>query len=89
MGILGTSNGTVLNAVQAQNDTQFKNVNNLLSLQDNHVEEFFQYHGELFLNAFEQLMEDVIERVVSQMLGKLSFTTSGGAITLNPECLRE
>ena len=32
MGILGTSNGTVLGAVQAQNDQQFKNVNNLLSL---------------------------------------------------------
>ena len=49
MGILGTSNGTVLGAVQAQGDQQFKNVNNLLSLQDNHVEEFFQYHGEQFL----------------------------------------
>ena len=49
---LGTSNKTVLNAVQAQNDQQFKNVNNLLSLQDNHVEEFFQYHGEKFLQAF-------------------------------------
>ena len=87
--VFGTSNGTVLNAVQAQGDAQFKTVNNLLSLQDNHVEEFFQYHGEMFLNAFEQLMEDVIERVVSQMLAKLSFTTSGGVITLNPECLRE
>ncbi len=89
MGILGTSNGTVLGAVQAQSDQQFKNVNNLLSLQDNHVEEFFQYHGEHFLMAFEKLMEDVIERVVSQMLAKLSFTNSGGAITLNAECLRE
>ena len=53
---LGTSNKTVLNAVQAQNDQQFKNVNNLLSLQDNHVEEFFQYHGEKFLQAFEKMM---------------------------------
>ena len=34
-------------------------------------------------------MEDVIERVVSQMLAKLSFTNTGGAITLNAECLRE
>ena len=31
MGILGTSNGTVLGAVQAQNDQQFKNVNKDLS----------------------------------------------------------
>ena len=73
MGFLGTSNGTVLGAVQAQNDQQFKNVNNLLSLQDNHVEEFFQYHGEMFLTALEQLMEDVVQRTVSDMLGKLSF----------------
>ena len=51
--VFGTSNGTVLNAVQAQGDEQFKTVNNLLSLQDNHVEEFFQYHGEMFLRAFE------------------------------------
>ena len=72
---LGTSNKTVLNAVQAQNDQQFKNVNNLLSLQDNHVEEFFQYHGEKFLQAFEKMMEDVVQRVVSQMLSNLAFTT--------------
>ena len=87
--VFGTSNKTVLGAVQAQNDQQFKNVNNLLSLQDNHVEEFFQYHGEMFFVAVEKLLEDVIERVVSQMLGKLSFTTNGGNISLNPECLRE
>ena len=73
MGLLGTSNGTVLGAVQAQSDTQFKSMNNLLSLQDNHVEEFFQYHGEQFLTALEKLMEDVIERVTSQMLSKLAF----------------
>ena len=89
MGIFGTSNGTVLGAVQQQGDQNFKNVNNLLSLQENHVEEFFQYHGEQFLTALEQLMEDVIERVVSQMLGKLSFTTSGGNITINPDAMRE
>ena len=87
--VFGTSNGTVLNAVQAQGDAQFKTVNNLLSLQDNHVEEFFQYHGELFLRAFEQLMEDVTERVVSQMLSKLSFKNEGGIMTVNPDCLRE
>ena len=46
MGMFGTSNGTVLNAVQQQSDSNFKTVNNLLSLQENHVEEFFQYHGQ-------------------------------------------
>tara|TARA_R110000744_G_scaffold10319_2_gene32147 strand:- start:2877 stop:3593 length:717 start_codon:yes stop_codon:yes gene_type:complete len=86
----GTSNGTVLAAVNGQNDSQFKTVNNLLSLQDNHVEEFFQYHGEQFLTTIEQMMEDVTERVVSQMLAKLSFTPNGsGGMTINPDCLRE
>ena len=89
MGILGTSNGTVLGAVQSQSDQQFKNVNNLLSLQDNHVEEFFQYHGEHFLTALEKLMEDVTERVVSQMLSKLSFNSTGNSITVDADCLRE
>ena len=87
--MFGTSNGTVLTAVQAQGDQNFKTVNNLLSLQDNHVEEFFQYHGEKFLIAFEKLVEDTVERVVSQMLSKLSFVTNSGNITLNTECLRE
>lgn len=89
MGILGTSNGTVLNAVSAQNDAQFKSMNNLLSLQDNHVEEFFQYHGEMFLSALEKLMEDVVERVTSQMLAKLAFTSSGSGMVVNPDSLRE
>ena len=48
--VFGTSNKAVMGAVHAQNDQQFKNVNNLLSLQDNHVEEFFQYHGEQYLS---------------------------------------
>ena len=91
MGILGTSNGTVLGAVQAQSDQQFKNVNNLLSLQDNHVEEFFQYHGDKFLKCLETLMEDVTERVVSRMLTKLQFiqddTTK--SIRIHPDSLRE
>jgi len=78
-----------MGAVQAQNDTQFKTVNNLLSLQDNHVEEFFQYHGQSFMSSLEVLMEDVTKRVVSEMLSKLTFTTNGGVITLNQECLRE
>ena len=73
MGFLGTSNGTVMNAVNAQSDQQFKNVSNLLSLQENHVEEFFQYHGQQFFTAMEKLIEDVVERAVSQMLTKLVF----------------
>jgi hypothetical protein len=84
-----TSNRTVLGAVQQQSDQQFKNVNNLLSLQDNHVEEFFQYHGEMFLAALEQLMEDVVQRTVSDMLGKLSFTNNGGNMTVNADTLME
>lgn len=89
--VFGTSNGTVLSAVNAQNDQQFKNVNNLLSLQDNHVEEFFQYHGAQFLGALEKLMEDVTERVVSQMLAKLEFVqdSTTGKTTVHPDCLRE
>ena len=87
--VFGTSNGTVLNAVQAQNDQQFKNVNNLLSLQENHVEEFFQYHGEQFLTTFEKMMEDVVERVVSQMLAKLAFSQNGNIISVNPDAMRE
>lgn len=84
-----TSNKAVLGAVQQQSDQQFKNVNNLLSLQDNHVEEFFQYHGEMFLSALEQLMEDVVQRTVSDMLGKLSFTNNAGVMTVNQDTLQE
>tara|TARA_R100001510_G_C7651238_1_gene208876 strand:+ start:1300 stop:1956 length:657 start_codon:yes stop_codon:yes gene_type:complete len=89
MGILGTSNGTVLGAVQQGQQNNFKSMNNLLSLQDNHVEEFFQYHGEQFLTALEQMMEDVIERVVSQMLAKLKLTSNGSNIIVNADSLRE
>jgi len=73
----------------AQNDATFKTVNNLLSLQDNHVEEFLQYHGESFLSALEKMMEDVTERVVSQMLAKLAFIQDGGNIKVNADSLRE
>lgn len=88
MGFLGTSNGAVMGAVNAQNDQQFKNVNNLLSLQDNHVEEFFQYHGEQFLSTIEQMMEDVSERVVSQILSKLEFTqdSTTGNMRITNDC---
>tara|TARA_R100001082_G_scaffold110877_2_gene92202 strand:- start:19713 stop:20351 length:639 start_codon:yes stop_codon:yes gene_type:complete len=89
MGILGTSNGTVLGAVQAQGDQQFKSMNNLLSLQDNHVEEFFQYHGEMFLVALEQLMEDVVERTVSKLLSQLKFNMTGSTISIDSDALRE
>ena len=91
MGILGTSNGTVLTAVQAQSDANFKTVNNLLSLQENHVEEFFQYHGELFLKSLEKLMEDVIERVMSQMLGKLAFVqdSTTNRMKIDSDAMRE
>ena len=67
------TNRTIVNTITAQQDANFKTVNNLLSLQDNHVEEFFQYHGEAFLTTLEKLMEDVTERVVSQMLSKLLY----------------
>ena len=63
-----TSNATIANQITAQGASDFKAVNNLLTLQENHVEEFFQYHGEQFLFAMEKLLEDVVERVVSQML---------------------
>ena len=79
----------VINAITSQGDTTFKTVNNLLSLQDNHVEEFFQYHGEAFLSTLEQLMEDVIERVVSQMLSKLSFNFADGKAKIVPDAMRE
>ena len=82
---LRTSNNAVLGAVQAQNNNNFKSMNNLLSLQDNHVEEFFQYHGEMFLVALERLMEDVTERVVNRALSKLAFETQGSNIALNNE----
>ena len=89
--MFGTSNKTVLGAVQQQSDQQFKNVNNLLSLQDNHVEEFFQYHGDKFLRSMEKLMEDVTERVVSQMLAKLQFIQDDTTKTIrvHPDSLRD
>jgi len=79
----------VLNAINTQGDTTFKTVNNLLSLQDNHVEEFFQYHGEAFLTTLEKLMEDVTERVVSKMLTKLKLDINGTSATMNPDAMRE
>jgi len=88
MGVFGTSNTAVLGAVQAQNDQQFKSMNNLLSLQENHVEEFFQYHGEQFLSTLEKLMEDMTERVVSRMLSSLEFVqdSTTGNIKVSSDC---
>jgi len=81
---------STLNSALATNQGQtFKAVNNLLTLQENHVEEFFQYHGEDFLGAFEKMMEDVVQRVVSEMLGSLEFSldTNTGHIKLIDKCL--
>ena len=60
-----------------------------MTLQENHVEEFFQYHGEDFMAAFEKLMEDVVQRVVADMLGALEFSldTNTGHIKLIDKCL--
>jgi len=79
----------VINAIASQGDSTFKTVNNLLSLQENHVEEFLQYHGKSFLGALEQLLEDTIERVVSQMLSKLAFNIDSGKATIMPDAMRE
>lgn len=89
--VFGTSNRTVFRAVQDTQQQNFKTVNNLLTLQDNHVEEFLQYHGEAFFVTFEKLIEDVVERVVSKMLGKLEFRTetTSGHIKLIDNALRE
>jgi hypothetical protein len=90
MGLFGTSNGAIMSSLSGQNDAQFKSMNNLLSLQENHVEEFFQYHGMHFISAMEKLMEDVVERVVSQMLAKLEFVTdSNGKLAVHSDALRD
>ena len=83
---------STLNSALSNNQNQtFKAVNNLLTLQENHVEEFFQYHGEDFMAAFEKLMEDVVQRVVADMLGSLEFVLNptSNHITLQEKCLSE
>ena len=90
MGWLGTSNSTLANQMTQQTQSQFKSMNNLLTLQENHVEEFFYYHGENFLIAFEKLFEDILERVLGQMLPKLKFINGdSGIIEVHPDALRE
>jgi len=73
MGLMGTSNGALASQMTQQSSSNFKAMNNLLTLQDNHVEEFFQYHGEAFLTEFENMIEDILQRVMGEMLGKLQF----------------
>ena len=91
MGILGTSNGAISKQIDGQNQSTFKTVNNLLTLQENHVEEFFQYHGEEFFYALEKLIEDVVQREVSGILSKLQLINdnSSGKISVTEECLSE
>ena len=90
MGVFGTSNSNIVTAIDAQTAANFKATNNLLTLQTNHVEEFFEYHGEGFLLALEKLMEDTTERVVSQMLAKLKLTSgASGEMVVHPDCLTD
>ena len=86
----GTSNSDLAKQLDAQQQNQFKVTNNLLTLQTNHVEEFFEYHGQYFFVALEKMMEDITERVVSQMLSKLRFSQgSSGELVVHSDCLRE
>lgn len=87
----GTSNKVLASQMQTNQTQNFKTMNNLLTLQENHVEEFFQYHGVDFMTAIEKLMEDVVERVVSQMLVKLQLKAEGtsGIMSVTADSLRE
>lgn len=86
----GTSNKDIVQQIDASTAANFKATNNLLTLQTNHVEEFFEYHGQYFLVAFEKMMEDMTERVVSKMLSKLRFTQgASGELIVHSDCLRE
>jgi hypothetical protein len=91
MGILGTSNGALASQINNNSENNFKAMNNLLTLQDNHVEEFLLYHGEAFFTEFEKMMEDVVQRVMSQMLASLHFKLEAtqGDIILEKQCLAE
>lgn len=90
MGVFGTSNSALSSQINTMGQANFKMTNNLLTLQENHVEEFFQYHGEQFLSAFEKMMEDVMARVVSQMLVKMKFVSNtNGDLEIHPDSLSE
>lgn len=86
MGLFGTSNGSLMSTMQSNQQAQFKTMNNLLTLQENHVEDFFQYHGEAFLSALAQLIEDVVQKVLGQMLPELKFTSdSSGNLNMHQD----
>ena len=88
MGVFGTSNGQIMSSISANNQSQFKTMNNLLTLQENHVEDFFQYHGEAFLAALDKLIEDAVSRSVSRLLTQLKFSTqSTGEILLHSDAI--
>ena len=80
-----------LAAIDNQQQQNFKAVNNLLTLQENPVEEFFQYHGEEFITSFANMIEDIIQKVVSEMLSKLEFSldSTSNTISLLPDCLSD
>lgn len=80
-----------LAAIDNQQQQNFKVVNNLLTLQENPVEEFFQYHGEEFVASIANMFEDIIQKVVSNMLSKLEFSldSASNTISLLPNCLSE
>jgi hypothetical protein len=79
---------TAIDSTQQQN---FKAVNNLLTLQENHVEEFFQYHGEEFMASIAGMIEDIVQKVVSDMLSKLEFSldATSNHIVLQANCLSD
>jgi len=86
--MFGTSNGTLMNTMESHQQAQFKTINNLLTLQENHVEDFFQYHGEAFLTALSQLMTDTVEKVLGQMLPQLAFVTNNnGDMVMSPDAI--
>ena len=74
--------------MQTNQQAQFKTMNNLLTLQENHVEDFFQYHGEAFLTALAQLVGDVVNKTVSEILTNLEFVSaSNGNLTLSSDAV--
>ena len=85
--MLGTINRNLMTTMTNNQQSNFKMMNNLLTLQENHVEDFFQYHGEAFLGAFEQLIElepEKATKIMTQVItnGEVDFDPAikyGGA----------
>ena len=74
--------------MQSNQQAQVMTMNNLLTLQENHVEDFFQYHGEAFLTALAQLVGDVVNKTVSEILTNLEFVSaSNGNLTLSSDAV--